>query len=164
MPIAGGGIMQYAQLRRSWYMFFFQHPLADVVVAGDDLRFVDHLWEDWSPGYDAGHDLPLVKDALRDSANLGAAIGYYRAMLGDGARDPELDAIEASAMAPPPIPTLYLHGADDGCMGVELAEQAAAFLEPSGSQMQIVADAGHFLHLEQPDVVNAAVVAHLTSS
>ncbi|MGV3757986.1 MAG: alpha/beta fold hydrolase, partial [Actinomycetota bacterium] len=32
-----GGFMTYAQLKRSWYMFFFQHPLADVVVGMDDL-------------------------------------------------------------------------------------------------------------------------------
>ena len=30
--------------KRSWYMFFFQHPLADLVVAANDLAFVDMLW------------------------------------------------------------------------------------------------------------------------
>ena len=36
VPPAGavaGGFLTYAQLKRSWYMFFFQHALADVVGA-----------------------------------------------------------------------------------------------------------------------------------
>ena len=57
-------------------------PLADMAVPMDDLAFIDRLWADWSPGYDATEDLPHVKDALRDPANLAAAIGYYRATLG----------------------------------------------------------------------------------
>lgn len=39
-----GGFLSYDQLRRSWYMFFFQHPLAEAVVAMDDLAFLDRLW------------------------------------------------------------------------------------------------------------------------
>ena len=32
-----------------------------------------------------------------------------------------------------------------------------------GSEMEIVDGAGHFLHLERPDVVNARIVGFLTS-
>ena len=46
----GAGFMQYRQLKKSWYMFFFQHGLSDVVVGMDDLAFIDGLWADWSPG------------------------------------------------------------------------------------------------------------------
>ena len=31
------------QIKRSWYMFFFQSPLADLVVPGADLAFIDML-------------------------------------------------------------------------------------------------------------------------
>src|SRR5688572_26224092 len=37
----------YDQLQRSWYMFFFQSPLADLAVPMDDLAFIDRLWQDW---------------------------------------------------------------------------------------------------------------------
>ena len=40
------------------------------------------------PGYDGAEDLPHVKDALRDPANLAAALGYYRATLGGRRRRP----------------------------------------------------------------------------
>jgi pimeloyl-ACP methyl ester carboxylesterase len=164
VPPAGavaGGFMSYAQLKRSWYMFFFQHPLADMVVPMDDLAFIDGLWADWSPGYDASEDLPHVKDCLRDPANLAAALGYYRATLGGVGVDPALDAVQAKGGELTQQPTLYLHGRTDGCMGVDLAESARGFLTSPGSRMEIVDDAGHFLHVERPAVVNALVVEFL---
>jgi pimeloyl-ACP methyl ester carboxylesterase len=166
VPPAGsvaGGFLTYRQLRRSWYMFFFQHGLADVVVGMNDLEFVDALWADWSPGYDASEDLPHVKDALRDPAHLAAAIGYYRATLGGVGVDPALDEVQNQGNLPTPQPTLYLHGRDDGCMGVEVAETATAFLTAEGSRMEVVDEAGHFLHLERPDVVNRLVVDFVTA-
>ena len=39
-----------AQLKRSWYIFFFQTPLAELIVPGDDFAVIDMLWRDWSPG------------------------------------------------------------------------------------------------------------------
>ena len=71
----------YAQLKRSFYIFLFQTPLAESAVIADDLAFIDGLWRDWSRSYDGSEDLRHVKDGLRDPANLAAAIGYYRAML-----------------------------------------------------------------------------------
>jgi pimeloyl-ACP methyl ester carboxylesterase len=154
-----GAFLSYDQLRRSWYMFFFQHPLAEMALPMDDLAFVERLWADWSPGYDAGEDLPHVKDALRDPANLGAAIGYYRATLGGVGVDTsaEVQALQDAAARPPPVPALYLHGRTDGCMGADLAELAGTALTTPGSRAEIVDDAGHFLHLERPDVVNRLI-------
>jgi pimeloyl-ACP methyl ester carboxylesterase len=156
----------YDQLQKSWYMFFFQHPLADMAVPMDDLVFIDRLWADWSPGYDASADLPYVKDALRDPANLAAAIGYYRATLGGvGLSDsPEVVALQNASNGAPPLPTLYLHGRTDGCMGVDLAGQALSVLTHAGSRVEIVDDAGHFLHVERPEAVNRLVLDFLAES
>jgi pimeloyl-ACP methyl ester carboxylesterase len=152
----------YDQLQRSWYMFFFQSPLADMAVPMDDLAFIDRLWADWSPGYDATEDLAHVKDALRDPANLTAAIGYYRATLGAGARSPELDAIEAVGGGAMPQPMLYLHGATDGCMGADIIDDGVLAAMPvEGSRYEIVDAAGHFLQLEQPDAVNDLILGFL---
>ena len=148
------------QLKRSWYMFFFQSPLADMVVPADDLAFIDMLWRDWSPGYDASGDLARVKDSLRDPANLNAAIGYYRATLGDGLKDPALMDAQIATGAVPPQPTLHLHGRHDGCMGVSVAEAMAA-TAPATLTVEVIEGAGHFLHLEQPDVVNQRILDFL---
>ncbi len=53
---------------------------------------------------------------------------------------------------------LYLHGSEDGCLRWEMV-QAAVARYPDGWQHQLFAGAGHFLHLEQPKAVNAAILA-----
>jgi pimeloyl-ACP methyl ester carboxylesterase len=148
------------QLKRSWYMFFFQHPLADLVVAADDLAFVDMLWQDWSPGFAGGEDVARAKDALRGPANLAAALGYYRAALGAAAPDAALADVQAATSQIPTQPTLYLHGTDDGAIGIEVADFARG---EAGDHVEfaIVPGTGHFLHLEQPDAVNDRIVAFL---
>jgi len=157
--IVAKAFLSYEQLQRSWYMFFFQSPLADIVVPLNDLSFIDHLWADWSPRYDAIDDLPLVKACLRDPAHLAAALGYYRAAIGSGARTDELNAIEAAGAGPLTVPTLYLHGADDGCMGADLAtEEVLAALVAPESRLEVVPGAGHFLQLEQPEQVNNLIL------
>lgn len=139
----------YEQLKRSFYLFMFRDPagLAETAVARDDLAFLDKLWRDWSPGFQPGEHLARVKDCLRQPANLAAALGYYRAAV-----DQEAAARQA------PQPTLYLHGARDGCIGVDLVRGAERLLAPS-SRMIVIDEAGHFLHLEEPGQVNHHILS-----
>src|SRR6266516_3326301 len=150
----------YEQLKRFFYLFLFRDPLgfADALVASDGMAFLGRLWREWSPGYQAGEDLAWVRESLREPANLAAAIGYYRAVgftgtpggsPGTGRYAAEVQAADRQA----PQPTLYLHGAADGCIGADLARGAEPLLAPS-SRMVVVDDAGHFLHLEKPAEIN----------
>ena len=149
------------QMKRSWYVFFFQHPLADMVVPADDLAFIDMIWDDWSPGYDAVEDLPHVKDALREPEHLAAAIGYYRAALGGvGVRD-DLAEAQAATAAAPTQPLLYLHGTADGCIGPEVAESARTMVGDN-VRFEILDGLAHFLHLEDPTTVNGHILEFLS--
>jgi pimeloyl-ACP methyl ester carboxylesterase len=152
----------YDQQRCSWYMFFFQHPLADAAVAHDDFRFIERLWQDWSPGWRYPTDeMEALKATFRAPGVLQAALGYYRATLNPANQDPALGELQALiGISPVTVPTLYLHGARDGCIGVDLAEGMEA-LFPNGLRKVVIPDAGHFVHAEKPDEVNRILLEFL---
>lgn len=151
------------QIRRSWYMFYFQHPLADLVVPANDLAFIDMIWRTWSPGFDSPDDVRRAKDCIADQTNLQAALGYYRATFGEGHRNPEHQHLQQLVGADSPAqPTLYLHGADDGCIGLEVSRDAAAHA-PSHVRFAEIEGAGHFIQLEKPDEVSRLILDFLRS-
>jgi pimeloyl-ACP methyl ester carboxylesterase len=155
-------LFTFAQLKRSWYIFFFQSPLADGVVAADDLAFIDGLWADWSPGYDGSFDLAKVKEAIGTPERLGAALAYYRSMFDPSQEIPGLEAQQSAALQNVPQPTLYYHGAEDGCVGPEAVTPAILDSVGPGSEILMVEGAGHFAHVERPDVVNAKILDWLS--
>ena len=156
-------VQNLEQIKKSWYMFFFQHGLADLVVGANNHAFIEMLWRDWSPGYDASFDLESIRKSLADPKNLQAALGYYRATLGDGYRDPKLSELQNQmASGVPSQPLLYLHGANDGCIGVDVVESAKK-IAPANVKFEVVEAAGHFLQLEQPKVVNKLICDFLAN-
>jgi pimeloyl-ACP methyl ester carboxylesterase len=150
------------QQRRSWYMFYFQTRLAEVAVPMNDHAFIDRLWEDWSPGFTAPAEvLRAIKASLAAPDGLDRALAYYRTALDPSRKAPDLWDIENRFGAEPlQVPTLYVHGARDGCIGVEVTDGMAA-LCTGGFERVILPDAGHFTHLEAPEAFNEAVLAFL---
>ncbi len=159
----GMSLLTYAQLQKSWYMFFFLSPLAEVALPLDDYSFIDHLWSDWSPGYDGAWDVARVKESIGDPERIVAAIGYYRAMYDPALQVPDLADEQAAMLLPTPKPTLYLHGRDDNCMLLSSMGSPLDFMA-EGSALEVVDDAGHFLHVERPEAVNRHIISFLTAS
>ena len=150
----------YEQLKRLFYVFFFKTPHAEAVVGAQDMAFLDRLWADWSPGYDAAADLGYAKQCLRAPEHLAAALGYYRAEepgLYDGGADDPYAAEHRALLQTPPQPTLYLHGERDGSLAVAIAADALTHLS-RGSRMDIIEGAGHFPHVERPATVSQRIL------
>lgn len=141
----------------SWHTAFNQLPR---LPERNFDRLVAHLWRRWSPGYDAAEDLRHLAASMPDEAHRTAAINYYR----HTARMQRLPARYATFARhmtdAPAAPYLYLHGADDGCLDVRWVARAAAHL-PADGRSAVIPDAGHFLHLEQPDVVADRILEFL---
>ncbi|GAB3655281.1 alpha/beta hydrolase [Actinocorallia lasiicapitis] len=148
---------RYDQLKRSFYIFLFQTPLAELSV---NEEFLTALWADWSPGH--SEDLRPVFDAiLADPANTAAALGYYRAMFDPALHQRAYARAQLALTKVGTVPTLYLHGGRDGCIGPEttgLADGSLLAQLPPGSRTELIGDAGHFLQTDRPGQVNAAVL------
>ena len=145
------------QLRLSWYMGFFNIPwLSDWVVQRQDYAFIRKLWRDWSPGWQP--EPGVLDDVIHTLSQPGvrsAALGYYRAALSIKA----LLVSVAEAHYPVPVPTLAMSGERDGCIASHVFEQLMVEQDfPKGLTFSRIAEAGHFLHQEQPGQVNRKIV------
>lgn len=134
------------QLLRSWYILFFQLPGLPERSAA---RVVPKLWRDWSPGYDGAEDVRLVLDAIGAPEHWRAALGYYRATVRNSRPPARYAELHRHWLSAPVVPTLYLHGTDDGCASSEYTQWVRRVL-PAGSAAHVIEGGGHFLQLDQP--------------
>lgn len=136
------------QPRNSWYILANQVPgLSERLFA----RLVSKLWRDWSPGYDARSDLAYLLESVPDVERARAVVSYYRA----STRPSGLKHLRHGM---PQVPTLYLHGAQDGCLDRRFFDLAAARLTGE-HRVVLVEGAGHFMTVEQPAFVAEQVLA-----
>ncbi|MFI5719224.1 alpha/beta fold hydrolase [Nocardia sp. NPDC051750] len=136
------------QLRYSWYITFNQLP--GVAERALD-RLVPRLWHDWSPGYPAETDIAYALAAMPMGAHRTAALSYYRAFVRVAGKVPAPYAEPHRYWDQAPrVPMLYLHGSADTTLHPILTARVPEVIAPAGGRAETLADAGHFLHLEQP--------------
>lgn len=146
------------QLRRFFYVWLFQVPDVAEAVLAADRGLVDYLWSTWSPGLtDLGAHLARVHELYGDPRLIANALRIYRANFDRTLHDPQLAPLATTTEAPAALPMLVLAGADDGCIPPAMFVDAQRGLA-AGSQVEVVPDAGHFVHLEQPDLVARLVL------
>jgi pimeloyl-ACP methyl ester carboxylesterase len=155
----GTSMFSYAQVKRSFYIWFIQQVgLAEAALV--EPGFWESLWADWSPGYDPCDDVAELRRYVT-AENIASVLCPYRASFNPQFADPDAEAEASATMQPPPVPTLYLHGANDGAIDADALGDISAHLPAAGSAFEIVDGVGHFLHLARPDMVAAKIVAWL---
>jgi pimeloyl-ACP methyl ester carboxylesterase len=148
------------QLLRSWYTLYFQLPLLPERSASWILPL---LWRRWSPGYDAEEDLRHVDAAIGTPESWRAALGPYRATVRNTRPPMRYAELHQHWTSAPKLPSLYLHGRDDGTATPAFAHWVEKVL-PAGSDVAIVDHAGHFLQLDEPDKVAELVLRFIGSA
>jgi epoxide hydrolase 4 len=146
-----------AQLRKSWYMFFFQLPvlperfvaqhMPGTLVAGSYNRAA------WNR-----EALAPYAEAFATETDAHGPVNWYRGAFREGLR--------GARRRPAPIaaPVLVIWGVHDRFLGRELVAPEAllhilAF--PATAEVVEIPDAGHFVQNEAPEAVNDALLAWL---
>ena len=106
-----------------------------------------------------------VLDALGRPGVARASLSYYR-HLPDVATRSGRESWRL-LRAPVQVPTLAITGALDGCMDAQLYDVAVSRTSPGeafvrGIEVAVVDGAGHFVHQERPDAINALLINWLS--
>jgi pimeloyl-ACP methyl ester carboxylesterase len=159
------GLRSPRQLRRSWYMFFFQLPFAPEAAfrangfaAPRKVLREDPVW----PGAFTEADLDRFVEAWAQPGAVEAMLNYYRAAF----RDPAAlrafigRANGGAGLAVVEAPTLVIWGEQDTALGAELAEPDRRWV-PNLVGVERLPDASHWVQNDAPERVNELLVDFL---
>lgn len=143
------------QLLRSRYMLFFQIPaLPERSLAAGDFDGLRRIYRRAPRAFSAA-EIGRHVDALRPPGALTAAVTYYRALFRGAGRAMRM-------WRRVDVPALVVWGDRDPYLGRELADPPSAWVRKA--RVVHLPDAGHWVHLEEPDAVNAELVSFLRTS
>jgi pimeloyl-ACP methyl ester carboxylesterase len=149
----------FRQMRRSWYILFFQIPrIPEWLLSRRGFARLRWLMRASSRrGTFTDQDLARYREAWSRPGSLSASIGWYRALgrtIFAGRRSLRVGRVS--------VPTLILWGERDAALGVELAEQSTAWLD-SGSLVRFP-NATHWVHEDLPAEITRELLAHFGAS
>lgn len=157
-PGAGRRALEPEQRGEFWYQDFHRLPLAAELVDGvpDAVEaYLGHFYRHWSGRRDAlgaDHLAALVRSYAEPGA-FTASLNWYRS------GSSSLFAAMAAREAPPPppvqVPAAVVWGAADPLFPLPFADGLDATLP--GHTLQVLHDVGHFVPLEAPAELAAAV-------
>lgn len=137
---------------RYWYQWYLHTERGAAGLAANRAAFCRLLWRLWSPGYPLGDAEYAATAASFDNPDFVATVVQsYRHRHQAAPGDPALDGIEARLAARPPItvPSVVLHGADDGVDAPANSEGAARHFR-GPYRREVVPGVGHFMPRENP--------------
>lgn len=150
------GVPPRRQLRRSWYVFFFQLPwLPELALSAGNFALVRRTLrrDPVHRGAFTEEDIERYVEALAQPGALTAAVNYYRALL---RRNPlgvraRLRRIE--------VPVLVIWGEQDRYLEAGLARPPRRWV--SNARVERLPDASHWVQLDRPERVNALLLDFL---
>jgi pimeloyl-ACP methyl ester carboxylesterase len=145
----------WAQLKKSWYMFFFQLPgIPEWANTRDDARLIRRAFYDMAidkSGFPPEVLDRYAADAQRPGAMTGMLNWYRAAMRAQGKLAGPWPMIET--------PTLIVWGEEDAALGIELLDGTGAHVRDL--TIERLPGATNWWKLEPPEKVNAILSAWL---
>ncbi len=146
-------LRHFSQLRKSWYVFFFQIPwLPEAVIGSDPLRFLERGMRQGAVRKSAvsDEDLRVYAEALSRPGALTATINYYRAVVRWG---------RALPISPITAPTLLIWGEDDFALGKPLVAGTEAYVP--NLRVHLIPNCGHWVQQEALEEVQEVLLDFL---
>jgi len=142
-------IMNPAQLRKSWYMFFFQLPwLPEIILRKRDWALLVKALQDTSlPGVFSDSDLDQYKQSWAGKGALTAMLNSYRAAL----RRPSKFALDREASRIK-VPALLIWGKNDQFAIEATARESLQHCD--AGHLEVFENASHWIQHEQPAQLN----------
>lgn len=142
------------QLRKSWYMFFFQIPrLPEWVLRRNDYDFlISALQRGSLPGTFSEADCERYRHAWAQDGALTGMINWYRAIFRHR-EDPPRERVSA--------PTLVIWGENDQALSPEMAPRSVNYCDDGN--LEQYSDATHWIPHEYPERVSELLLDHLES-
>jgi pimeloyl-ACP methyl ester carboxylesterase len=155
-----------SQLRRSWYMFFFQLPFLPERMmtsgnGGGAVRALRGLAVD-KTNFNAEEMAPFA-EAITKPGRASAMIGWYRAAIRSGIRAGRKGPKELQTYEKIVVPTMLLWGMADTALGYEDVVPGTERYVPA-IEVQTIPNCGHFVQQEQPREVNRRLLEFLKRS
>jgi epoxide hydrolase 4 len=142
------GLRRLEQMKKSWYIFFFQLPrIPEKAIAKDDFAFVRKTFR--IDGV-SGEETERFIDAMRVPGVVPAAIAYYRAAIRRviTGRIPKTRTIDR--------PVLVIWGDKDRHLGKEMADPPKRFVP--NARVVHLPDATHWVQNDAPAKVNELLI------
>jgi epoxide hydrolase 4 len=146
----------WRQLRKSWYIFFFQIPwLPEALIRVGRFALLRQTLRagPLRRGAISADDIERYVEAAAQPGAITAAVNYYRAAL---RRSPSRDQVVTIIEAP----VLVIWGEMDRYLGLELAEPDRQLVP--NVRVERVPNASHWVQLDQPERVNTLMFDFLT--
>jgi pimeloyl-ACP methyl ester carboxylesterase len=150
------GFRTLKQLRKSWYMFFFQLPfIPERLLAANDFRALRGALRE-SPNGFSREDLERYVESWSRPGALKGMLNYYRAALR------QTPGRALARMSPIAAPVLVIWGERDSVLGRELALPEPKWVP--NARVEYLPDATHWVQHDAPERVNELLVEFLGSA
>ena len=151
-------LRSFRQLRKSWYIFFFQIPwLPEKLLCAQRAKAVGAAFE--NSAVDESRFPPQVTDVYRQAAlrpgAMRAMVNYYRATL----REIRQTASEDFPVID--VPTLMLWGLEDVALSKETTNGTDRYV--TDLTLRYLPEVSHWVQQDAPETVNAMLLAWLAN-